>query len=31
MDEEQEMRARWDRDSLATIEEISKPLSRMSH
>lgn len=25
MDEEQEMRARWDRDSLATIEEISKP------
>lgn len=25
MNEEQEMRARWDRDSLATIEEISKP------
>jgi hypothetical protein len=25
MDEEQEMRARWDRDSLAIIEEISKP------
>lgn len=25
VDVEQEMRARWDRDSLATIEEISKP------